>query len=422
MVEYLFGRARIEFSRFDRRLYILSAGWLVTSAGFAMVIPFLSIYFHLELGMSMSAIGVFFGVTSVLRAAPQPFVGWLSDRIGRVSIMGWSQILRSFTFAGVGVAIVTDSGFWVIAAIISANYILGAFLHPAANAMVAELVPKEDRISAFGLLRIAGNLGWAIGPAVGGILAHQSYGALFFVAAGIMFVSGLYFLIALSEVRPSARNDAPDFQIRHIFNLRRDGRLFEHCLISFVLFLAVAQLVAALSVYTVDSVGITKSQLGILYFINGFMVVVLQFPVSSLFKRMTLTGQLSLGAMVYAVGYFLVGLAPNFWFLIVCMVIITTAEMIVSPPSLTMVANLSPAGRYGRYMGIFGFFQTAGWSLGPTVGGGLLDLFAGRPIIMWLLISMLGIIAFVLFRNFGRRIPASVNSGLREKKEAVVHA
>ena len=402
------------FGALDKRVYILSLGWVVSSAGFAMVIPFLSIYFHEQLNLSMSAIGLFFGFTTVLRALPQPVSGWLSDRIGRVPIMGWSQILRSFTFAGVGYAIMTGSGFFVIAAFVSFNYIFGALLNPAANAMVADLVAKEQRVSAYAMLRIGGNLGWALGPALGGFVSDKSYSTLFYLAGFLMLISGIYFFYALRDVpRNNGRGGLADFKWGDIINIRQDPRLLRHCLISFVLFLVVAQLIAALSVYSVETVGISRAQLGTLYAINGFMVVFLQFPVSSLFKRVTLTGQLTVGAMIYAVGYFLVGLAPGFSFLILCMVVITIAEMIISPPALALVANLSPPDAYGRYMGIFGFFHMSGWSLGPTLGGFLLDVFATKPVLMWAIIAMLAVGASILYRNFGRMLTPAQNSSRR---------
>ena len=52
----------------------------------------------------------------------------------------------------------------------------------------------------------------------------------------------------------------------------------------------------------------------------------------------------------------------------------------------------------------------AGWSLGPTVGGTLLDIFSDHPIRMWTSISFLAIIAFILYIRFGRRLPIGINS------------
>lgn len=395
--------------RIDRRVHILSFGWLVNSAGFAMVIPFISIYFHRDLHISLTVIGVFFGFSAILRTIPQPFAGWFSDRFGRVPIMGWSQILRAMTFFGVGYMILQEMGFWPIATLIGANYVFGAMLHPAANAMVADSVEKDERLSAFAWMRIAGNLGWALGPALGGFIAHESYGVLFFVAGILTLASGLFFFIMVKEAAPVIDREQFRFNLKDILNLRQNKRLFEHCLITLVLFLAVAQLIAALSVYSVETIGISQAELGTLYAINGFMVVLFQLPVSHSLRKLSLTDQLAVGSIIYAVGYFLVGVAAGFGFLVFCMVIITIGEMVVSPPAMTIAANLSPAGYHGRYMGIFGLFQAAGWSLGPTVGGILLDTFHSQPLMMWTSVSFLGLIACGLYLNFGHKLPAEVN-------------
>jgi MFS family permease len=391
---------------------------MVSSAGFAMVIPFLSLYFHRHLGLSMTAIGLFFGFTAVLRAAPQPIAGWLSDRIGRVPIMGGSQILRSLTFAGVGYAIMAESGFPLIAFFISFNYIFGAILDPAAKAMIADVVTRQQRVTAYAVLRIGGNLGWALGPALGGFVSEKSFSTLFFIAGGMTVISGAYFLFALRDIpNRNGGRAISDFKWRDVVDVRQDPLLLRHCLISFALFLVVAQLIAALSVYSVETVGISRAELGVLYAINGFMVVFLQFPISAWLRRIRLTSQLAAGAMVYAVGYFLVGLATGFNFLIMCMIIITIGEMMISPPSLTLVANLSPPESYGRYMGIFGFFNLSGWSLGPTLGGFLLDIFASQPVLIWTGIALLAITAGIFYLRFGPRLTEVQNSAFPAETE-----
>ncbi|MEE9441083.1 MAG: MFS transporter [candidate division Zixibacteria bacterium] len=411
-----------KFYGFDSRVYILGVGWFVTSAGFAMVIPFMTIYFFQELHMSMGAIGLFFGFSAILRTLPQPVAGELSDRLGRVPLMAWSQILRSFTFAGVAIAIAMGKGFWVIGSIIGLNYILGAFVHPAANAMVADLVKKEQRISAYAFLRIGGNLGWAIGPAAGGFIAQKSYATLFLCSGVMALLSGLFFMVFLRDVPIQSRSRQSDFNLKDIFNISKDKKLFEYCVISLILFLAVAQLIAALSVYSTDTIGITKQDLGILYLINGAMVVFLQYPISDALKKFRLTRQLALGAWIYTIGYFSVGFATSFICLIICMVVITLAEIIVSPPSVTIVANLSSPGYYGRYMGIFGMFQTLGWSLGPTLGGFLLDAFTYNQTYMWIVISCFSASAGILYMKFERKISASVNNGSKAEKGSVASA
>jgi MFS family permease len=421
MVDAVGNILKRSWHKFDSRIYILSLGWLISSAGFAVVIPYISIYLHDRLGLSMTQVGVFFLVMAVFRSIPQPFTGMTSDRFGRVSVMGWTQVLRCLTFAGVSYVIWEGLGFWPLAAVISFNWLFGAFLHPTANAMVADLVPRQDRIQAYALLRIAGNVGWAAGPLVGGFLADVSYALLFLVSASFTLLSGLLFLVILKE--PSRRRNAGErrFDLHSLIPTAKDKLLYTHCLISFLLFLAVAQLIAALSVYSVDTIGISQSQLGQLYFINGAMVVLLQYPVSGLFKRMRLTRQLATGAMIHALGYLSVGFSSDFHHLALCMVIITTGEMIVSPPVVTMVANLSSPEQYGRNMGLFGFFQMGGWSIGPFIGGSLLDLFASNQTLMWVCIFGMAVAAAGLYLVLERFVSDELNDSTKPRRSPVPH-
>ncbi len=409
-----------DYLQFDKRVYILAFAWLVTSAGFAMVIPYVSIYFFEELGISTTIVGLFFGITAVIRAVPQPFAGVLSDRIGRVALMGWSQLLRAITFLVVAYAMFRGAGFIALGSIICLNFFFGAFLHPTSMAYVADLVVKEQRIPSYSFLRIMANLGWAAGPAMGGFIAAKSYPALFVIAAVLTLISGLYMVIALKDVPRKRRADEPAFRLKDVTSLKGQGLLFQHCLITFVLLIAVAQLVAGMSLYSTSVVGISKTQLGFLFLINGAMVVLLQLPISWMLKRFRLTRQMASGALLYGIAYFMFGFAQGFGLLVVAIILISIAEMVVFPPSTTIVANLSPPDQYGRYMGVYSLFMTGGWSFGPTVIGVLLDLFRGQPIVLWSIVASNAMVAAVLYLWFERRLTPQVNSGLRD--EEVTHA
>jgi MFS family permease len=74
-----------------------------------------------------------------------------------------------------------------------------------------------------------------------------------------------------------------------------------------------------------------------------------------------------------------------------------------------MAANLAPEGRIGRYMGIYGFAVTAGWSLGPLVGGLLLDWAKPNFIYMWAAMGVLAIVAAIGFCSLEAHIPKELN-------------
>ncbi len=159
--------------RIDSRLWILIIGWFTSSVGFSLSIPFISIYFHSELKLSLAEIGIFFGVAGIVRSISHSFGGELSDRIGRYHIMVAAQLLRSITFLFVAYAIYAHWSFWGIGSIIIINFIFGSFFQPAANAAVADLVDVNHRTEGYAIVRSAENLGWATGPAIGGFIAGR---------------------------------------------------------------------------------------------------------------------------------------------------------------------------------------------------------------------------------------------------------
>ncbi len=103
------------------------------------------------------------------------------------------------------------------------------------------------------------------------------------------------------------------------------------------------------------------------------------------------------------------GLAPAFFFLAICMAIIATGELIVFPSSMNLVANLSPEAERGRYMGTFGLLLASGWSMGPFVGGLLIDTVIDVPVLMWGVISAFGIVAAAGYVVLGGRISPENN-------------
>jgi MFS family permease len=393
--------------QFDRNLWVLCVGWFVGALGFAAAIPFLSIYFHDKLGMSMTEIGLFFGAMALVRAVFQAVGGEMSDRMSRKDLLVYAQIFRAVAFLALGLAIDYDLGFWPIAIFMTVNSIFGAIYFPALYALVSDILPEKKRLDGYALTRSAGNLGWAVGPAIGGFMAHTSYAGLFYIAAVILVVSSLVFWLAFRPPQHVRRNEA--FHFADLLALKNDKRFAAYCLLSFSLYLVVAQLIAPFSVYAVGTAGLSEIQLGYLYTINGLIVALAQVAVTRLLGRVRFTTQLAIGSLFYFVGYGAMGFSGDYAYLVAVIIVVTTGEIIMSPPSLTLTSRMAPENQMGRYMGVYSFFTTAGWSLGPLYGGWFLDQLAGQPEQAWLLIASLALFAAFGFMWFGKKLGEKLN-------------
>lgn len=393
--------------QFNKDLWVLSFGWFVSALGFAISIPFISIYFHSRLGLTITQIGLFFGFMAVVSSIFQTVGGEMSDRIDRRQILILSQVFRTAAFALLAVAIYQQRGFLTISFFLLINSIFGSVFQPTANALVSDILPPAKRLDGYAITRSAGNMGWAAGPAIGGFLATYNYGLLFIISAAVTFLSSLVFWIFLKVPRGERNTDK--FKFTDIFAVKDDPNLGWHCLLTFLLYLVVSQLIAPFSVFAVEVVRIPEYQLGFLYTLNGIIVVALQMPVTRLLSRYRLTAQLAMGAFFYTIGYGLMGFGTRFEYFVVTILIVTLGEILMSPPALVLTSNLAPTGRTGRYMGIFGFFVNTGWSLGPLYGGVILGHCPSHPVLAWMLISSMALLSGIGYVLFSKKLPRHFN-------------
>ena len=386
--------------RYDHRLWTLFAVQMIVSIGFGAAMPFVSLYLYRELGLSMKVVGTIMLFSALISSAARIIGGEIADRIGRKPLIAMTMVVRTLFFLLMSYVIYIRAPYIVVAVTFLAIRFLGALMQPGISAMVADIVPQEQRVEAFGLLRIGGNAGWAIGPAIGGFLIVISYWSLFLVTAAASLMGMVLVVLFIKE--SSHSRAAERFELSKLLDVGRDRQFLVFCGFSFLLFLVMGQFASTLSVFSTEFVGISDVQLGFLYTLNGVIVVLFQWPAALLGGKIGTRRALTLGAILFAVGYFAVGFAPSFYFLLGTMVVITLGEVVFSPSATTAVANSASEGKMGRYMGFFGLAEAFGWSAGPFVGGWLLDYLGKEPLVMWGLIAAIGVIAAIGFASSGR--------------------
>ena len=388
-------RIRTLRDRYDRRLWTLFAVRMIVSIGFGAAMPFVSIYLYRELGLSMKAIGTIMLFSALISSAGRIIGGELADRIGRKPLIAVTMGVRTIFFLLMSYVIYIRASYIAVALAFLAIRFIGALMQPGISAMVADIVPQGRRVEAFGILRIGGNAGWAIGPAIGGFLIIISYWSLFLVTAAASLMGMVLVILFIEE--SNHRLATERFELSKVLDVGRDRRFLVFCGFSFLLFLVMGQFASTLSVFATAFVGISDVQLGFLYTLNGIIVVLFQWPAALLGGKIGTRKALTLGAILFGAGYFTVGLAPSFYFLLGSMVLITLGEVTFSPSATTAVANSATEGKMGRYMGFFGLAEAFGWSAGPFIGGWLLDYFGNEPLILWGAIAAIAAIAAIGF-------------------------
>jgi len=402
---------------YDRRVWMLFYGRIISSLGFSIVMPFLSIYLHRELGIPMTVVGLVLLISAVVGALGQILGGELADIIGRKKIMVIAMAARCLMFTLLAYVISGGADLVVIGAMVCLSSLAGSFFEPASSALIADVVEPKKRLEAYGLLRIGGNLGWTLGPLLGGLLVMVSYPFLFLISAlATGTVSIMVFLFVGESISAGSKRER--FSLKDMGRMGKDHRFLAFSFISIFLFMMFGQMASTYAVFSTDIIGITETEVGYLYAINGLMVVLIQFPISRMISHQRMTRVMAFGSLLYAIGYGIVGLSPTiglsfpswlfspgFMYLALCMFVVTMGEMIVSPSSTALVAKMSPEKERGRYQGMYGLVSSFGFSAGPFFGGLLYDNFLGDPVIMWAGIGCFGLFAALGFLALGRAIP-----------------
>jgi MFS family permease len=174
-------------------------------------------------------------------------------------------------------------------------------------------------------------------------------------------------------------------------------------LISILLFIAMGQMVSTLSIFTVDKLKFSIDKFGLILTLNGLIVVFFQYPMTVALRKIAKFRALILGSLLYVFGYLSLGWITQFGWALVAMAVITGGEIIHAPVSLSVIGELSPEDKRGRYMGLFGLSQTIGIAVGPLIGGVLIDAFPSNHELIWAPIALIAFIAAAGYYWWGRR-------------------
>jgi MFS family permease len=146
---------------------------------------------------------------------------------------------------------------------------------------------------------------------------------------------------------------------------------------------------------------VIESQYGFIMATNAALVVLFQYPITSVTRRYPSLPVMAVGALFYGLGVGSVALGSGFWAFWLSMVVLTVGEMILVPTGTTLTANLAPADQRGRYMGVYSLTWSLCYGLGPAIGGFLSDQIA--PVAIWyggLAFGLVATLGFVLLARW----------------------
>ena len=358
---------------------VLIAGALVNRLG-GFIGPYLAIVLRREFHLSPYQLGLLltcYGAGSLVSILVG---GVVADRLGRrlallVSLLGGGALACAMGFAPsirVFIPLLVLFGF------------VADLYRPAASSIIGDLLPPAQRAVGFAGLRTAINLGFAVGMAVGGVLADWSWRAMFIGDGVTTILYGLIVYFFVPETRPAAseaperpplaRNESalalelgglsgPPRPPASGISPWRDPVCLQLALASFAFALAFHTNVTALPLTITVTAGYPAPVYGCLVGLNGLLIVLFEMSATDALRRFRRLRVAALGMLFVGVGYGITGFVMHWAWFLLTVVLWTAGEILSAPQKLAFIADWAPAESRGRYLSLI----QATWSLATAV-------------------------------------------------------
>lgn len=380
------------FSGFSREVWLLTLVSFVNRAG-TMVVPFMSLYLTKDMGLSLQQVGWImscFGAGSVVGSW---LGGKLSDKLGFYDVMLGALTTSGFAFIGLQYL----HGLWSFAVGVFVLTALSDAFRPALFVALRTYARPEDRTRAVTLIRLAINLGFSTGPALGGfIIAAGGY-------AGLFWVDGLTCLGAAALMwwglpRTGGQKDGHASGSAATGSPYQDRPYLFFLLTMTFICIAFMQYFSSVPLFYSDVHALSEEYIGVLLGANGLLIFLLEMPLITLCeqRRYGLHVILRFSVLLFALSFAVLNLLPTVAFLWAGMALMTVGEMLNFPFMNRFANERADRGQPGAYMALY----TMGWSvahiIGHTLGLNLITWF-GYEVSWWLFTAMLVVAIGMLY-------------------------
>jgi DHA1 family tetracycline resistance protein-like MFS transporter len=368
--------------------------------GFGVIIPLLPFY-AMKYQASALQVTILFSIYSICQFIAAPILGSLSDRHGRRPVLIVSQLGSSLGYVLLGVVTMME---WHDAALalglIYLSRVIDGFSGgniSTAQAYISDVTTPQTRAKGMGLIGAAFGIGFAAGPAIGGLLGgkgHESWPA--FAAAIFCFLATVLTYLKLPESRhvASAANLAMTttaeqdiaspvlnyarpglFERTGISMLLRRPVLLQLLLISFVSMAAFVMMESSIALFLSrpDSFNFGPAQVGWFFAFIGVIIAIVQ---GGLIGRLTkLTGEWPLAIagpilVAVAMGCFArTGWTPILALLLAGGAANAIGRSLQQPTLSSLVSKFSDPREQGIVFGLFHSLSSLARVIGPVVAG-----------------------------------------------------
>ncbi|NRB53217.1 MAG: MFS transporter [Saprospiraceae bacterium] len=381
------------FSGLSRDIWLLALVLFVNRAG-AMVIPFMTVFLTTEKSFSLAQAGMVmscFGIGSVLGSY---LGGQLTDRIGYYKVQLWALVGTGLIFF----VLMQMQDFYSMCMTIFLLSTIADTFRPASQTSVAYYSNPENLTRSYALLRLAVNLGFAAGPAMGGLLAISLGYDWLFVIDGLTCLSAA--LILWQFLTPRKEKMTGELSQEQKGKKANTSPYQDKYFLLFILFISLSaltfmQFFTVLPVFLKQEVGFNELQIGLVVTINGVMIFIMEMPlVYAMEKHYSRLTNVAIGVLLTGLSFMLLPMAQQ-WIIIPILFIITLTfgEMLSMPFSSSFAMERASPLKRGEYMGLFSMGFSTSLILAPTLGMQMAEHFGYN--ILWLFVGGVSMVATI---------------------------
>ncbi len=391
-----------QYRGLNRDIYILFLGRVIGALG-TFIWPLLTLILTVKLGYKPSQVAAIMVVGFACNLPAGLIGGKLTDHYGRKKIIIISNVLMVSCFYIN--AFIPISSMTVILFFISSFF--GTIQGPAYDAMLADKSTSDQRAKAYSLSYMGFNLGFILGPAIGGFL-FQDYLWLAFLIDGTTSLLGT--LMILFFVKETKMSD-----IKHTLNayeqtqegestwsiLFRSKTLWIYLACSSLVGLMYTQTNFLLPIQLEATIPDYSQVYGFMYSLNG-LVVILATPVLTFYlKKINEVNKFGIAIFFFMSSFLIYAFLGNFVLLLFLgMIVFTFGEVINTIANAAYFSRRVPASHRGRISSMIGLIAAIVGALAQITFGFLVDFLDYR--LCWLIIISLGVLALTLIPLFRR--------------------
>jgi predicted MFS family arabinose efflux permease len=395
MIRSALQRYRAAYTGLPREVWLLAVVLFVNRAG-TMVLPFMTLYLTSQLEMSEALAGRLISVYGLGAVCGAYLGGRLAAKYGAIRLQTSCMFLSVPAFCLVPLGKSWPS----IAALLFMLSVVAEAVRPANAIAITQFTTPENRMRAFALQRLAANLGFSFGPAIGGVLATIHYGLLFAVDAMTTLAAAVALLLFFRMQRIEKGVAIAETPTIHVSPLK-DGVFVTFLLLMLAGMMVFCQFGSTYPLYLRDHFGMDKPSIGLMFAVNTSVIVAVEMLLLDSIKHWPVVRTIGWGCFLFCLGWGMLPFGNTAAYAVLAMLIVTIGEMLSFAMSTGFVANRSGPGGESAYMGWYMVMFAVASVLGPGVGAAIYQV---NPEAVWYTALVVGVVVLTGFQLLAIRM------------------